>query len=257
MAAVELLDQQPERRRAGQVHQVVPGDEVHQEEVVLAVGAEHEGRVVGLLRAPDDFVAEAERLDVERDRGADVIDGDLNLARPGSDCERWHGDSLLEEAVGVAKLGGQQISLAFQAAAAAGQDLVRRRPGGVVDDPADLLDRQAVPAQHRDLPGPPRLLAPVPAVAGSRIDAGRGQQADLVVMPQGGDGQASRANRPMVISSSLSTTPPSTLGQPESQDPPGLDFLGRRGPRPVASVRWRPSSSARAAAASRRPWSGS
>ena len=120
---------------------VLAGDQVHQEEVVLAVGAEHEGRVVGLLGAPDDVVVEAERRDVERDRGVDVIDGDLDLGRPGSGRKRWHGDSLLDKAVGVANLGGQQVSLAFQATPVAGQDMVRRRPGGVIADTADVLDR--------------------------------------------------------------------------------------------------------------------
>ena len=108
------------RRRPGKVHPVLAGDEVQQEEVVLTVGAEHEGRVVGLFRAPDDFLAKAERLDVERGRGVDVVDGDLDLAGPGSGRERGHGDSLLEEAVGAAELGGQQVSLAFQAAPVTG-----------------------------------------------------------------------------------------------------------------------------------------
>jgi hypothetical protein len=169
---------------------------VHQEEVVLPVGAEHEGRVVRLFRPPDDFGAEAERLVVERDCGVDVIDGDLDLARPGSGRERGHGDSLLEEAVGVAELGGQQVSLAFQAAPVAGQNVVHGRPGGVVDDLADLLDRETVPAQHRDLPGAPSLLPPVPAIAGRRVDGGREQQAHLVVVPQGGDGQAGQPGEP-------------------------------------------------------------
>ena len=39
----------------------------------------HEGRVVGLFGPPDNFVVEAERIDVEHDRGVDVIDGDIDL----------------------------------------------------------------------------------------------------------------------------------------------------------------------------------
>jgi TadE-like protein len=169
MVGVEVLDQQPECRPAWKVHAIVVGDEMQQEEVVLAICAEDERGVVRHFRALHHVVAEAERLDVELNRAVDVVDGNLDLGRPATGMNWWHRDSLRHEVVGVADPGGQKVSLAFQAAPVTVEDVTSRGPSRVVDDLADLLDGQVVPAQHPDLPGALGLPAAVPTVPGYRI----------------------------------------------------------------------------------------
>ncbi len=217
MVGVEVLDQQPECRPAWKVHAILVGDEMQQEKVVLAICAEDERGVVRHFRALYHVVAEAERLDVELDRAVDVVDGNLDLGRPATGMNWWHRDSLRREVVGVADPGGQKVSLAFQAAPVTGEDVTSRGPSRVVDDLADLLDGQVVPAQHPDLPGALGLPAAVPTVPGYRIHRSRRQQADLVVVPERADRQPGQPGEPP-DSHQLVVIHGTTIGPPVTQE---------------------------------------
>jgi hypothetical protein len=59
----------------------------------------------------------------------------------------------------------------------------RGRIGHEGEQPADLLQRQLQLAQPADQPGPVDLLGAEEPVPGGRVDGGRGEQADAVVVP--------------------------------------------------------------------------
>jgi len=60
--------------------------------------------------------------------------------------------------------------------------------GDAVEEPPDLPEGQAQVLERDDTVELAQLLRRVGAVAGDRINLGRRQQADLVVVPQGADG---------------------------------------------------------------------
>ncbi len=69
-------------------------------------------------------------------------------------------------------------------------DLRRGRVVRVGQHDPDFLDRQVEPAQVRDEPCDAGLVAGVASVAGVWIGLCRLQECDIVVVPQGMDGQA-------------------------------------------------------------------
>jgi hypothetical protein len=112
-----------------------------------------------------------------------------------------------------------------------GQDVTSYVSCWVIDDLADLLDGQAVPAQLRDLPGASGLAATVPAVAGRGVDRGRRQQADLVVVPQRADGQACQPGEPpdghqLIVVHGTTIGPPVARESTLTWRPPGRQVSG-------------------------------
>ncbi|MCA1656469.1 MAG: hypothetical protein LC713_01945 [Actinobacteria bacterium] len=67
---------------------------MEEKEVGLAIGTEHKGRVVGVLGAASDVVAEAECLAIEPDCLVGVVNGDLDLNGTAA-SDYGHGDSFL------------------------------------------------------------------------------------------------------------------------------------------------------------------